>query len=66
MLGDKEPIFLISKNCHPQNIAVVQQRAEPVGIIVDVVDDQDIKEALTNPGICDCCCILYVFYIRKQ
>jgi glycine dehydrogenase len=29
--------FLVSENCHPQNIALVQTRAEPLGIQVEVL-----------------------------
>ncbi|MCA9256098.1 MAG: glycine dehydrogenase (aminomethyl-transferring), partial [Phycisphaerales bacterium] len=28
--------FLVADNCHPQSIAVVKMRAEPLGIVVDV------------------------------
>jgi glycine dehydrogenase len=31
--------FLVSRDCHPQTIAVVRTRAEPLGIEVVVVDD---------------------------
>jgi glycine dehydrogenase len=33
------PRFLVSRDCHPQTIAVVRTRAEPLGIEVVVVDD---------------------------
>jgi len=31
--------FLVSRDCHPQTIAVVRTRAEPLGIEIAVVDD---------------------------
>ena len=36
--GSDEAVFLIDRNCHPQTIAVVQTRAKPQGITVEVVD----------------------------
>ncbi|MEP3480275.1 MAG: aminomethyl-transferring glycine dehydrogenase [Fuerstiella sp.] len=33
--------FLVSSGCHPQTIAVLKTRAEPVGISIDVMDDAD-------------------------
>jgi len=36
--GSDNAIFLIDKNVHPQTIAVVQTRAKPQGILVEVVD----------------------------
>ncbi len=33
-----EAVFLIDADCHPQTIAVVQTRAEPLGLLVRVVD----------------------------
>jgi glycine dehydrogenase len=40
-------VFLVDQNCHPQTIAVVQTRAEPVGIKVRVGEPNkfDFKEA---------------------
>tara|TARA_R110002051_G_scaffold70726_7_gene127289 strand:- start:27034 stop:29877 length:2844 start_codon:yes stop_codon:yes gene_type:complete len=39
----KAPAFFIDENCHPQNIAVMKTRAEPLGIeiIVGAPDDLD-------------------------
>jgi glycine dehydrogenase len=37
---EKRNVFLVDQNCHPQNIAVVRSRAEPLGIEVRVVDHQ--------------------------
>ncbi|MGB0353344.1 MAG: glycine dehydrogenase (aminomethyl-transferring), partial [Paracoccaceae bacterium] len=34
--------FFIDQNCHPQNIAVMQRRAEPLGIEVIVGDPKDM------------------------
>ena len=36
--GDDEAVFLIDRNVHPQTIAVVQTRAKPLGIVVQLVD----------------------------
>jgi len=35
--------FLISNSCHPQTIEVVRTRAEPVGIDIDVVDQESFS-----------------------
>merc|ERR1719242_345172 len=45
----KANTFVVHARCHPQNIAVVQQRAEPVGIEVTVLDDDAFVEALGSP-----------------
>ena len=39
-VGDKKEsnTFFVDRNCHPQTIAVVQQRAEPLGIEVEIGD----------------------------
>ncbi|RKU28392.1 glycine dehydrogenase (aminomethyl-transferring) [Candidatus Poribacteria bacterium] len=34
--------FFVSKTCHPQTIAVLQTRAEPLGIQLEIGDHQDI------------------------
>jgi len=36
----KSNIFFVDENCHPQNIAVIQTRAEPMGITVQVGDPE--------------------------
>lgn len=38
----KRGVFLVAANCHPQTIAVVQTRAEPLGIVVRVQDPADM------------------------
>ena len=48
---NEEPIFLISENCHPQNISVIQQRAEPVGIQINVISDDKFEKELTNKNV---------------
>lgn len=40
----KAKVFFVDENCHPQNIAVVRTRAEPLGIEV-IVGDPDALEA---------------------
>jgi len=40
--GDRSR-FLVSNRCHPQTIAVLQTRAEPVGIEVEVGDWRDFR-----------------------
>eukprot|EP00486_Rosalina_sp_Unknown_P004728 CAMPEP_0201571544 /NCGR_PEP_ID=MMETSP0190_2-20130828/14388_1 /ASSEMBLY_ACC=CAM_ASM_000263 /TAXON_ID=37353 /ORGANISM="Rosalina sp." /LENGTH=1033 /DNA_ID=CAMNT_0047996325 /DNA_START=44 /DNA_END=3145 /DNA_ORIENTATION=+ len=45
---DQEAIFLVSENCHPQNIAVIKQRAEPVGIKINVISDDKFESELKN------------------
>ncbi|MEK7689724.1 MAG: glycine dehydrogenase, partial [Bdellovibrionota bacterium] len=57
--GDR-PVFLVSDQCHPQNIEVVRTRAEPLGVEVIVADlaglDSKIAEKrvtgllVQNPG----------------
>jgi glycine dehydrogenase len=54
---DAGPKFLVDVDCHPQTVAVVATRAEPIGIEVEVVDfdgDVDVDEAfgalLQYPG----------------
>ena len=37
----KATTFLVSSGCHPQTIAVLKTRAEPVGITIEVKDDAD-------------------------
>ena len=49
--GDISPIFLISANCHPQNIAVCQQRAEPQNITVRVIKDEEFDTALKEENV---------------
>ena len=43
--GDESAPFLVDKNTHPQTIAVIQTRAEPLGIEVRTVD---ISQPLPN------------------
>ncbi len=38
----KAQAFFVDENCHPQNIAVIQTRAEPLGIEVIVGDPSDM------------------------
>ncbi|MBI1396180.1 MAG: aminomethyl-transferring glycine dehydrogenase [Betaproteobacteria bacterium] len=38
----KSPVFLVSSDCHPQTIAVVRTRAEPIGIEVHVGALEDL------------------------
>merc|ERR1719204_455945 len=47
----KANTFVVHSRCHPQNISVVQQRAEPVGINIAVLDDAEFEEALTDPDV---------------
>lgn len=39
----KATTFLVSSGCHPQTIAVLKTRAEPVGIEIVVVDESDFE-----------------------
>ena len=39
----KANVFFVDENCHPQNIAVIQTRAEPLGIEVQVGNPDDLK-----------------------
>ncbi|KAI8477420.1 MAG: glycine cleavage system, P protein [Monoraphidium minutum] len=38
----KKPRFLVSSKCHPQTIAVCQTRADGLGLIAEVVDEDNI------------------------
>jgi glycine dehydrogenase len=38
----KSNLFAVSADCHPQTIALVRTRAEPLGIEVEVVDDAQL------------------------
>ncbi|MBM3352669.1 MAG: aminomethyl-transferring glycine dehydrogenase [Betaproteobacteria bacterium] len=40
----KSPVFLVAADCHPQTIAVVKTRAEPLGIEVKVGDIADMAQ----------------------
>ncbi|MFM7861087.1 MAG: aminomethyl-transferring glycine dehydrogenase subunit GcvPA, partial [Candidatus Nanopelagicaceae bacterium] len=45
--GDDAAIFLVDKNIHPQTLAVIETRANPLGLIVktfDVTNFQEIKD----------------------
>jgi glycine dehydrogenase len=35
--------FFVDENCHPQNIAVIQTRAEPIGIEIIISSPEDLK-----------------------
>jgi len=55
--GTDRNVFVVAENCHPQTIAVVQTRAEPLGIEVAVVapegmqfDDKVFGVLLQNPA----------------
>lgn len=39
----KATTFLVSSGCHPQTIAVLKTRAEPIGITIDVQDEGDFE-----------------------
>lgn len=39
----KSRVFFVDENCHPQTIAVVQTRAEPLGIEVQVAASDDLE-----------------------
>ncbi len=39
--GEGPHVFLVGDDCHPQTIAVVKTRAEPLGIRVEVADPDD-------------------------
>ncbi len=53
--GDHVPSIFISERCHPQTIAVVQTRAEPLGVKVIVGDESHFE-----PG--EPCCAVVVQY----
>ncbi|MGB3543155.1 aminomethyl-transferring glycine dehydrogenase, partial [Rubrivirga sp.] len=39
----KRSRFIVDQRCHPQTIAVVQQRADPLGIEVEIADLEDVE-----------------------
>ena len=42
-LSPKRNCFFVSKDCHPQTIAVLQTRAEPIGLTLIVADEHDFE-----------------------
>ena len=42
-LSSKRNCFFVSKDCHPQTIAVLQTRAEPIGLTLIVADEHDFE-----------------------
>ena len=46
--GDGRDVFLVDQGCHPQTIAVVQTRSQPLGVDVRVVD---FAEALPDSSV---------------
>ena len=40
---DEANVFFVDQNCHPQTIAVVRQRAEPLGIEIQVADHRSAQ-----------------------
>lgn len=43
LAGKQSPVFWVDRGCHPQTIAVVQTRAEPLGIQVRVADPSQFE-----------------------
>jgi glycine dehydrogenase len=43
LAGKQSPVFWVDRGCHPQTIAVVQTRAEPLGIQVRVADPSQLE-----------------------
>ena len=41
----KSNIFFVDENCHPQNIAVIETRAEPLGIKIKIGAPEDLDPA---------------------
>ena len=48
---DASSVFFVSSDCHPQTIALVQTRAEPLGIEVTVGDYNEINFAAAPFGV---------------
>ena len=44
MSKNERTAFLVDENCHPQTIAVVATRAEPLGIRMDIGDPSEVSE----------------------
>ena len=42
-LSPKRNCFFVSKDCHPQTIAVLQTRAEPIGLTLIVTDEHNFE-----------------------
>lgn len=49
---DLEKVFFVSDQCHPQTIAVIQTRAEPLGIQVEVGDFKRLNSNVRLMGAC--------------
>jgi glycine dehydrogenase len=43
LAGKGSPVFWVDRGCHPQTIAVVQTRAEPLGIQVRIADPTELS-----------------------
>jgi len=47
----RKSAFFVDENCHPQNIAVIKTRAEPIGIEVIVASPDDLDASEVFAGI---------------
>ncbi|GAX78132.1 hypothetical protein CEUSTIGMA_g5574.t1 [Chlamydomonas eustigma] len=47
----KKPRFLVSSKCHPQTIEVVKTRADGLGLVAEIVDEQSAEYAKDVCGI---------------
>jgi glycine dehydrogenase len=47
---DDANVFFVDQNCHPQTIAVVQQRAEPLGIEIQIADHRSAQFGKQHVG----------------
>jgi glycine dehydrogenase len=50
--GHERKKFFVSENCHPQTIAVVQTRAEPLGIVLQIGAIQSLDLSGTSSSGC--------------
>ena len=47
----KSKRFVVASDCHPQTISLIQTRAEPLGIAVDILDPDELKNVTDAFGV---------------
>jgi glycine dehydrogenase len=47
----KSKRFVVASDCHPQTISLIQTRAQPLGIAVDILDPDELKNVTDAFGV---------------
>ncbi|NCG06722.1 MAG: aminomethyl-transferring glycine dehydrogenase, partial [Gammaproteobacteria bacterium] len=47
----KSKRFVVASDCHPQTISLIQTRAEPLGIAVEILDPDELKDVTDAFGV---------------